>query len=251
MAQLSKPFNARMFQPFGGGSNQNLPLGEKQLCFVESVEVRSKAKSELEGGISLKLRIKDGPNQGLFGTMWLAMYDSNMTAVALAEQKLASICYCIGILDLGTNIDLILNKDFRIDVTPQKKDPTKTDVESFYGADGTPVHELARQYSQTNVTAAPQFNQAPVAQSAAPVATFNPQAAAPVAAPAEGTFSGQFAPASGQPFGQAPVAQPFGQAAAAPAAFPAQGQPQPFAQPAAAPQPSPGFAGSAWGGAGR
>lgn len=241
MAQLIKPFNARNIQPFGGGSQQ-LPHGEKMLVCIEAFETRSKAQDSSQGGVDVKLRVKDGPNNGAYGSMWLAMYDGNPAAQQLAEQKLSAICHVTGQLDIGTNLDVLLNIDFRVDVGQQKKDPTKSDVLAFYDVNGTPVNEVARNAHVQNTAAVPQFQQALVQQQAAPAQTFGQAAPAQAAAPVQGAF-GQ-APAQAA-FGQQPAQAAFGQQA--PAAFPAQGAAAPFAAPAQAPQPAPSGFGGAWG----
>lgn len=236
-------FDPRNIIPFGGSKPQ-LPVGSRLLVTIVSSEL-SMTKNQA-GTLNLEFLVMEGDHAGRRGISNFLIGHSDQTTVEIAKSKLAAVCYAVGRLDIGGNIAVLHNIPFRVDVNPSA-DPKYTEITAFYDANGTNVGQLASHHrgqgQGQGQAPAPQFNQ-PQQQQPSQVPAYNPNAAAPVAAPG---------------FGQAPQQQAFAQA---PAGFPAApqqqqqyapqqpafGSAQPQVQPAQMPAAAPGFGGgNAWG----
>lgn len=239
MAQLMQAFNPHQFDPTQGIGG--LPLG-KYPVVIESSEVKPNKNND-GGFLQFGLKIIDGPSAGITGAYRLNLYNTSAKAVEIAHRQLSAVCHVVNVFKLGndgTDVSVLHNIPFIIEVGPQKDSPEYTEVKKVFDINGNePNKGGAAAPAQPAQQQAPaqQFQQ----QQAAPAQQFQQQQQPPAQ---------QAQAAWGQPQAQQPAQQPQGGAPAAWGQAPAQAaqQQQPQAQQQwGQQQPAQGGAPAPWG----
>lgn len=134
--QLTQPFNPMMHDPTqtGGGG---LPVG-KHPVVIKAAEI--KPTSAGDGGlIEFTLEIIDGPARGATGAYRLNLYNKSEKAARIAASQLSALCHVTQQFQLGadgTQLSVLFNIPFVVEVTPQKSDPAYTEVHKVYDMAG-------------------------------------------------------------------------------------------------------------------
>jgi len=222
MAKLVQPFDATQFNPVQGVGG--LPIG-KHLVMIVSDELKATANDKNAAFLQFNLKVVEGPHANAMGVDRLNIYHSSPQTVEIAQKRLSSYSYAIGVFQFDDTAALH-NKPFIVEVGPQKDKPEYTEVKKVYDANGNEPGKPAQQQA-----AQPQ-TQAPVQQQNTAPAPGYDQAAQP------GAAGWQQAPPVQQP-AQQPAVQPPVQEQAPVAGWqqaPAQGGVAPA--PGAAPAPA-------------
>lgn len=197
--QLQTPFDANTVDP--SQSQGQLPIG-KHKVIIESSE--GKENNQGTGGyLQLNLKIVEGPNAGQTGADRLNLYHNNQDAVQIAKRHLSAYCHVTGVF-VVQNSQQLHGIPFIVEVAPQKKEPSRTEVVRVYDINGNEPGKASA--GQQPTAQAPAQTQPQVSAPSAPAAGqwAQPPAQAPVAQPEVAPAQGGWAP-------QAPAQAPAGQ----------------------------------------
>lgn len=126
--------------PMMGG--QGLPVSPPEGHLVTIVASERKPATTGAGDrLVLKLKIQDGPAQGVEGDWGLNIWNTNPTAALIAQNELKCICHAIGHLQALSNTEPLHNKPFRVIVKQQVKNPQYTEVTDILRADGSKLQD--------------------------------------------------------------------------------------------------------------
>lgn len=153
MAQLiGQPFDATLVDPTQGAGQ--LPVGKHPVVAVSSSIDATKAG---DGGMLIYiLKIIDGPHAGVTGPHRLNLYNNNPKAVEIANKQLSALCHVTGVFQVADS-DALLNIPFMIEVTPQKDEPTYTQVSRVFDIHGNEPGKAPTNQAQPHGQQAGQF----------------------------------------------------------------------------------------------
>lgn len=196
-------FNAAQFQPnYGNTGEGGLPAG-KHKVILEKAEVVPSRNNPQNQYIKFTLKCIEGLAQGGTQIDRLNVYNSDQTAVKIANEQLAAYCAVMGKAGIQNDISELYNVPFYVEIGPQRDNPQYTEVKTYYDLSGK---QPGAGQTQQAATQPPQG----FAQANAPQQQWAPPAAA-APAPVQ-----QFAPQPDPAAGQWGQAQPQAQPAAAP-----------------------------------
>lgn len=206
MAMLPTAFNAYNIDP--KQATPMLPVSgpEGHLVVISNSEFKPASSGNGNGYLELTLQVVDGPAKGASGPMRLNLFNTNATAVEIANQQLSAICHVTGQMMISDSAQLH-NIPFRVGVVSktfknsQGNDIEGTEIKTIMDINGhKPKMGEVPGATQQPTQAQPSFG-SPEPQQAAFVA---PQAPAPAFVQPQ------------QPAFQPPAQQPQGMPAGAP-----------------------------------
>ena len=235
--QLTQAFNPMQHDPTqtGGGG---FPVG-KHPVIIKSAELKPTQAGD-GGLVEFQLEIIDGPARGTTGAYRLNLYNKSEKAARIAHSQLSALCHVTQQFQLGadgTQLSVLFNIPFVIEVGMQKGDEGYTEVKKVFDMAGNEPGKPPTN-PQANANAAA-FQQP--AQQAAPQQQA-PQGGAQAWGAPQGQPQGQQPAQGANGWGGAPQGQ--GQQAG-----PQQGQPGGWQQPGQGqPDPNAGQQGAPAGG---
>lgn len=112
------------------------PAGEYVAALVKSDKVESK-KSPGNFMISCEFEVTEGEMQGRRFWTNLNLWNSNPTAVEIAQRELNSICHAVGKLRVD-DTELLHNIPMRVKIGFQKNDNTRNEVKGYKPLNSAP-----------------------------------------------------------------------------------------------------------------